>query len=72
METSILDNYLSDAQLAAELGVCAKTLERWRAEGQGPPTTKLGRKILYRRASVAKWLEGQEQRRRNAQPRQAG
>ena len=42
METtkSILEDYATDAELAAELGVCAKTLERWRAEtpqGEGKP-----------------------------------
>jgi hypothetical protein len=27
----------------------------------GPPRTPVGRKILYRRASVQKWLAAQEQ-----------
>jgi len=58
--SSILDDYALPAQLAKELGICVKTLERWRAVGHGPPITKIGRTILYRRASVVKWLEAQE------------
>lgn len=33
------------------------TLARWRARKQGPPFIKVGREVLYSRASVRKWLE---------------
>jgi hypothetical protein len=37
----------------------AGTLRYWRALGEGGPASfKLGRRVMYRRADVEKWLEG--------------
>jgi hypothetical protein len=58
---SILEEFLTKEGLAAELGRNPRTLDRWEALGMGPPRTHVGRKILYRRASVQKWLVAQEQ-----------
>jgi hypothetical protein len=44
-------------QLAEE----PRTLDRWEALGVGPPRTLVGRQVLYRRASVERWLAAQEQ-----------
>ena len=57
----ILSQFLTKEELAAELGRNARTLDRWNVLGTGPPRTFVGRKILYRRASVQKWLTAQEQ-----------
>jgi hypothetical protein len=54
--TSLLADYQSPRELAKELGFHPGTLERWRREGRGPPTTKLGNKRLYHRDSTRKWL----------------
>jgi hypothetical protein len=58
---SLLDEYLPPAELAAELSVCKKTLDRWRVLGIGPPITKIGRKPYYSRAGVVAWLRAREQ-----------
>jgi hypothetical protein len=57
----LLDDYLTIDQLAAELDVAVITLRRWQALKEGPPITRLGPKVLYRRASVQAWLVRQEQ-----------
>ncbi len=57
---SLLDGYLTEAQCAAELGGSRRTLQRWHRLRQGPPRTLVGKKIRYRRASVAAWLLEQE------------
>jgi hypothetical protein len=57
----ILSEFLTREELAAELRRNKRTLDRWAVLGMGPPRTYVGRKILYRRASVQKWLVGQEQ-----------
>jgi hypothetical protein len=44
-----------------------RTLDRWHALGVGPPRTCIGRTVLYRRASVQKWLAAQEQPCRRSQ-----
>jgi hypothetical protein len=56
----ILSDFLTKEELAVELRRNPRTLDRWDVLGMGPPRTHVGRKILYRRASVQKWLAAQE------------
>ena len=56
----ILADFLTKEELAAELRRNPRTLDRWEVLGMGPPRTRVGRKVLYRRASVQKWLVAQE------------
>jgi len=57
----LLSVFLTAKELAAELERNTRTLDRWHALGTGPPRTRVGRKVLYRRTSVQKWLAAQEQ-----------
>jgi hypothetical protein len=57
---TLLAGFLTPEQAAAELRVCKRTLERWRVLKEGPPITKLGRRALYRRSSIQKWLADRE------------
>jgi hypothetical protein len=57
----ILSKFLTTKELAAEFGRNKRTLDRWDVLGTGPPRTRVGRKVLYRRSSVEKWLAAQEQ-----------
>ena len=56
----ILSEFMTIEELAAELGRNKRTLDRWDALGTGPPRTRVGRKVLYRRSSVQRWLVAQE------------
>ena len=47
---------MTEAELAAELGVCRRTVTRWRVTRSGPPHVRLGRAIRYRAADVERWL----------------
>ena len=58
--TSLLDGWMSRAELAAELGVSVDTLMRWERRRYGPKCVKAGRKALYKRSSVLAWLDAQE------------
>lgn len=53
---------MTPAALAAYLGetVTEKTLANWRAAGYGPPYVKAGTSVLYRPASVERWLDSVE------------
>ena len=57
----ILSEFLTKEELAEQLQRNPRTLDRWAVLGMGPPRTYVGRKVLYRRASVQKWLVAQEQ-----------
>ena len=58
---NLLADWISREQLAQELGLTSDTLARWEARRLGPPCTRIGRKTLYRRASVQDWIRAQEQ-----------
>jgi helix-turn-helix protein len=53
---TLLADFLTQDKAAAELKICDRTLDGWRRLGEGPPITKLGRRVLYRRSSLQAWL----------------
>ena len=58
---ALLSEFLTKEELAAELRRSPRTLDRWERLGEGPPITKLGRRVLYRRSSLQVWLRAREQ-----------
>lgn len=60
---NLLADWISREQLAGELGIACDTLGRWEARQIGPPCTRIGRKVLYRRTSVESWINAQEKTR---------
>lgn len=59
----LLDDWMARAELADVLGVTSDTLARWETRRIGPPCVRIGRKVLYRREAVQKWLQDQEQKK---------
>jgi hypothetical protein len=57
----LLSGYYTPEQLASELKRNRRTLARWAALGEGPPITRIGNKIYYRKTSAAAWLAGLEE-----------
>ncbi len=56
MGSSLLDGYLTVLECCRELGINRRTLERWQALDEGPPKTRIGGRVYYRRDSVVAWL----------------
>lgn len=52
---------LTTDDLAAMVGVKPRTVERWRAAGEGPPFMLFGRSIRYHPARVQAWMLAREQ-----------
>jgi hypothetical protein len=52
----ILEHYLSEQELADQLGVKRSTLARWRRKGIGPPHTRRGKTPLYHDEGTDEWL----------------
>ena len=65
MQTNILKDYISQVDLAAQLGKSVKTLVRWELDGKGPPVTRIGRDVLYSIPSFERWLKKQEREASN-------
>lgn len=57
----ILADFLTREQLALELGRSTRTVDRMELDGTGPPFVRLGRRRLFRRESVLRWLTAREQ-----------
>jgi hypothetical protein len=54
---ALLDELMTDVELAAELDVAPQTLATWRMNNTGPPVVYIGRKPHYSRDGVRAWLE---------------
>ncbi len=52
--------FISERRVAAMLGCYPRTLQRWRTEGKGPPSTKIGRKVVYEFNELQEWIERQK------------
>lgn len=57
---SVLDDWILRADLALQLGVSVDTLARWESDRSGPSCIRLGRRVVYRRGTVADWLRDRE------------
>ena len=44
-------------RVAEMLGCSLRTLQRWRMEGKGPPSTKIGRKVFYELNDLQEWID---------------
>ena len=56
---TLKSEYWTKAECANELGKDPRTLDRWFTLRIGPPRTKCGRTVLFRKSAVAEWLERQ-------------
>ncbi len=51
--------YMTTAEVAELLRAPISTVRYWRHVHQGPRSFSVGRRVLYRRADVAAWLDAQ-------------
>jgi hypothetical protein len=56
----VLDGYLNESELAAEIGRSIVTLRLWRRKGDGPPFTRIKRTAYYKIENVRRWIDAQE------------
>jgi predicted DNA-binding transcriptional regulator AlpA len=56
----LLSGFLRREELAQQLDVSIRTLDRWHTLRIGPPRVSVGRTILYRQDAVRDWLQSQE------------
>ena len=56
----VLDGFLRREELAQQLGLSPRTIDRWEALRKGPPRVCVGRTILYKIESVREWLQSNE------------
>jgi hypothetical protein len=53
----ILSDYITREQLAVELEVTTRTLDKWAWLRKGPAKIKIGGRCYYHRADVIAWIE---------------
>ncbi|MFI6288262.1 helix-turn-helix transcriptional regulator [Streptomyces sp. NPDC051018] len=52
--------FLSLPQAASYLGLSPNTLYVWRHRRQGPPSFRMGRRVMYRITALDEWVRAQE------------
>ncbi|MFE2430687.1 helix-turn-helix transcriptional regulator [Streptomyces sp. NPDC059373] len=52
--------FLSLPKAADYLGISANTLYVWRHRRQGPPSFRMGRRVMYRISALNEWIAEQE------------
>lgn len=52
-----MEGYLTPSELASRWKdtITLKTMANWRSQGDGPPYTKIGGRVMYRLTDVIKW-----------------
>lgn len=56
-----MSEYMSTPEVSEEIGINPGTLRYWRSTNQGPPSFTLGKRVVYRRSELEKWIAEQEQ-----------
>lgn len=51
---------LNVKQASVMTGVAEATLRYWRHANEGPPSFKLGGRVVYRRSELERWITEQE------------
>jgi excisionase family DNA binding protein len=51
-----MPDYMTTAEVAELLRRPTETLRYWRWRGEGPPSFKIGRRVLYSRDDVERWI----------------
>jgi excisionase family DNA binding protein len=57
---------LTIGEASSYLKIPVKTLRKWRLEGYGPPSMKLGRHVRYDKADLDAWIDEQKHRNGDA------
>ncbi|WP_123631554.1 helix-turn-helix transcriptional regulator [Salinisphaera orenii] len=58
-KSALLAEYYTRQELAEELGITQRSLERWAWLRKGPAQTRIGQRVYYHRSAVEKWLSEQ-------------
>lgn len=59
-ESQGLDRTIDSAQLAAILGVSARSVHQMVRRGEGPPAVKIGNLTRFSVGAINRWLAGEE------------
>ncbi len=52
------ERFLTERDLFSTFNIPARTAQRWRVSGDGPPFVRVGkRRILYRETDISTWME---------------
>ena len=63
-----MSRFFDEKRLSEHLLIPRRTLQRWRATGDGPAFIRAGeRRILYRAEAVEEWARAREHRHRAAE-----
>lgn len=53
---------MTTSEVSALVRRSPETLRYWRHRNEGPPSFRLGRRVMYRRGDVSAWIEAARRR----------
>lgn len=53
------DKLLTLTQVAERYNIHENSLRYWRAQGTGPKSARIGRRVMYRAEEVERWIDEQ-------------
>ena len=56
----LLADFLDPDETAQELNITRRTLDHWHSLRTGPPRTRIGRRVYYKRSTLRAWVAAQE------------
>ena len=62
-ELATPEEYLTIQETADYLRTYVETLRKWRTQGTGPRAAKLGKRLVYRRSELDRWVRQRERER---------
>jgi hypothetical protein len=67
--SNLLSDYVDQKDFCAEIRISIRTDNRWNELGKGPVRTVVGRRVLYSRENIRRWLADREKKRPQRRPR---
>ena len=58
--TFLREEYFNEGEAARALDRAPITLAIWRTQRKGPPVTRIGRRVYYKKSSLRTWVAAQE------------
>lgn len=62
--------FLSEQEVAEELGISVQTARKWRSIRRGPPFVKFGSRVAYPREDLEQWIAAQPRFDGDAPPKE--
>jgi excisionase family DNA binding protein len=58
-----MEHYMTIGEAGTYIRTPVETLRKWRTQGTGPKAARIGKRLLYRRSELDRWVKSRERER---------